>query len=38
VLGWDRFFLPFYALITVAAAERWSVKREKATQNDPKSL
>jgi len=25
-------------LITVAAAERWSVKREKATQNDPKSL
>jgi hypothetical protein len=38
VLGWDRFFLPFYALITVAAAERWSVNREKATQNDPKSL
>ena len=38
VLGWDRFFLPFYALITVEAAERWSVKREKATQNDPKSL
>jgi hypothetical protein len=38
VQGWDRFFLPFYALITVVAVEHFTLKHEKATQNDPKSL
>ena len=38
VQGWDRFFLPFYALITVVAAEHLTLWHEKATQNDPKSL
>ncbi len=38
LVGWDRFFLPFYALITVVAAEHLTLWHEKATQNDPKSL